>query len=388
MLKKCFYGLAIAVLAVSLIVSGVVGYFLVSNQDNVGKAIKIFGLIKTQSLEPVATGDLLLGVVNGMVGSLDDPYSVYLDERTYEDLTERMQGTYGGVGLLITMDQDGNLIVVSPFRGTPAHEAGIASGDKILKINGEDTSKIDLEAAAALMQGDPGTEVSVTTYRPGRGELDLVLKREMITIPSVDGTVIPGAEDIAYVAVSMFNDNTGEELVKFVEGLKQQGFKAMVLDLRNNPGGSLHAAIEVADYFIAEGPIVHIASKRNTHTYNATDAAIGMPLAVLVNSGSASASEIVAGAIQDTGVGVLVGEKTFGKGLVQSVLPLGDGAALKLTTAKYLTPDSRDINDTGIEPDYTIGLTPEELAHALLEAPSLEHDLQLQKAVTLLKSKL
>ena len=386
--KKVMYGILIVLIIVSFIISSSVVYMISTNHENLGQVIKAFTLIKAQSIEETTTGELIQGSVSGMIDALDDPYSVYLDADTFNTLQERMSGTYGGVGLLITKDDEGRLVVVSPFRGTPAHRAGVATGDFIVKINDEDTSDMELETAASLMQGDPGTDVTITTFREGRENKDIAITREIITVPSVDGTIIEEEPDIAYINLSMFNENTIDELQQDLGELGKIGYSALVLDMRNNPGGSLQSAIEVADEFIPEGPVVHIVSKFSTNTFTASGPAIDIPFVVLVNSGSASASEIVAGAIQDTGVGILVGERTFGKGLVQSIFPLDDGAALKLTTAKYLTPNERDINKKGIDPDIEVILTPEEAFEALQDAPDPANDPQLQKAIEIIKSKL
>lgn len=386
--KKILYGMLIVSIIASFLISSSVVYLISTNHENLGQVIKAFTLIKAQSIEEISTGELIQGSVSGMIEALDDPYSVYLDANTFNTLQERMKGTYGGVGLLITKDAEERLVVISPFRGTPAHRAGVATGDFIVKINNEDTSVMELETAASMMQGEAGTEVTITTYREGRGNLDVKITREIITIPSAEGSIIQGEPGIAYINLSMFNENTIDELNERFTELDKQGYSALILDMRNNPGGSLQSAIEVADKFIPEGPVVHIVSKFTTNTFKASGPAIDIPLVVLVNSGSASASEIVAGAIQDTGVGILVGEKTFGKGLVQSIFPLDDGAALKLTTAKYLTPKERDINEKGIEPDIEVILTPEETLEALQNAPDAANDPQLQKAIEVIKSQL
>ncbi len=387
-LKKLLYSILIFFIIISFIISGTVTYLLATNYNNLGQAISIFTLIKAQAIQPISNSELIEGAVKGMVESLGDPYSEFLNVNTFDTLQERMRGTYGGVGLLITKDEDGNLVVVSPFKGTPAHRKGIASGDAIIKINDEETKDMDLETAASLMQGEPGTEVNLTVIREGQEPREVVLVREDITIPTVEGAIIKDVPDIAYIHLSMFNEKTGQDLVNELNELSQEGFKGLVLDLRDNPGGSLFSAVEVADVFVPEGPVVHILSKFSRDTYTASGPPIDVPLVVLVNSGSASASEIVAGAIQDTGVGVLVGEKTFGKGLVQSLFPLSDGAALKLTTAKYLTPNERDINKKGIEPDYEVILSVEETVEALQNAPDPKIDRQLQKAIEILQEQI
>jgi len=387
-IKKILYGLLILMMLVSLIISSTVVYFIATNHANVGHAFTVFSLIKAQSIEDISFDEMVQGAIKGMVDALDDPYSSYLDRATYGIMMDRMGGTYGGVGLLISNDADGRLVVVSPFRGTPAHRAGVAAGDFITQINGESTSGMELEIAASLMQGEPGTEVTITIYREGRETRDIDITREMITIPTVEAQMLNEAPGIAYIHLSTFNENTGVQLVRYLNELREEGFRAIVLDLRNNPGGTLHSAIEVAEQFIPEGPVVHMVTRSRTISLDAQGPAIDVPVVVLVNSGSASASEIVAGAIQDTGVGVLVGETTFGKGLVQSVFPIGNGAGLKLTTARYLTPNERDINETGIEPDIEVILTPEETFEALRDAPNPANDPQLQRAIEILNSKI
>jgi carboxyl-terminal processing protease len=387
-LKKFIKGLIIFLIIVSALISSTVVYLVATNFNNIGHTIKVYTLIKSQFIENVSTKDLIRGAAEGMVEVLDDPYSVYLDEVTYESLTERMRGVYGGVGLLITKDEEGRLVVVSPFRGTPAHREGIATGDFIIKINNETTDNMELEMAASLMQGEPGTEVTITVSRENGDTWDVTLVREVITIPSVDSSIIDDTPGIGYINLSTFNETTSKELGEQLKELRQKGIKGLIVDLRNNPGGTFNASIEVADYFVPEGPVVHIVNKYNTSTYNAVGPAIDIPLVVLVNSGTASASEIVAGAIQDTGVGILVGEKTFGKGIVQSIFPLNKKEAIKLTTARYFTPNRRDINQKGIEPDYEVILTPEKTAEALLDAPNPKIDPQLQKAIEVIQSKL
>jgi carboxyl-terminal processing protease len=234
------------------------------------------------------------------------------------------------------------------------------------------------------MQGEPETEVLLTVFREDRGEKEYNIIREIIEIPSVDGKIMSDFPDIGYINVSMFNENTGKELSDTINELNKKGMKKIVLDLRNNPGGALVAAVETADIFLDSGPIVHIKSKYNIKTYEAKNGGINLPMVVLVNEGSASASEILAGAIQDKKAGTLIGQTTFGKGVVQSLFKLDGGAAVKLTTAKYLTPNERDIHKKGIAPDIVVKMTNEETAYALLNAPDLDNDKQLKKAVEVL----
>ncbi|WP_338824639.1 S41 family peptidase [Neomoorella humiferrea] len=347
---------------------------------------KTYTLLRYQALEPVTTDKLLEGAIKGMVDALGDPYSTYLDANTYRHLQESVSGSYGGVGLLITLDEkDRRLMVVSPFKGTPAQRAGIKSRDYIVAIDGRDTSGMDLETAANLMQGQPGTKVELTIIPAGENKPRTVtLVREVIKVPTVDGRMLPGHPGIGYISLTMFNEQTAGDLGRQLEELRQQGMQKLILDLRNNPGGALSAAVDVASYFVAQGPVVYIADQKNTEALMARGYAKPLPLVVLVNKGSASAAEIVAGAIKDTGSGVLVGETTFGKGIVQTIYPLSGGTAVKITTHKYLTPAKQDINKKGITPDYVVPMDPQLEQEVLSRAPDLERDAQLKKALEVL----
>lgn len=389
MARRVLPGFVSTILVIAVLVTGIFGYVIVTDFLHLGRLLKVIGYIETQALDPVPIVELVDGAMQGMVEALDDPYSVYMKPKAYKELTAHIQGSYGGVGLLITVKEK-KLTVLSPFKGTPAHRAGIKAGDIITKIDGKSTAGLDLDEAADLMKGEPGTKVVLTVSREGAEEKDYTIVREKISIPTVTGEMleVEDASGIGYINITMFSDTTGHDLEKVIADLKSQGLKALVLDLRNNPGGALRAAVHVAEMFVPPGPIVYIQGRDGTETYKADEKYLNLPLVVLVNKGSASASEIVSGAIKDTGVGTIVGETTFGKGLVQTVFRLDEGAAVKLTTAKYLTPNKNDINEKGIEPDVKVEMDPETEQQALLNAPNLEIDPQLQKAVEILKEKL
>lgn len=380
----------VAVLVIfCVVIVGALGIFTFAFFDDISKLVVTISLIKMYSLtDDLSLSDILDGAVKGIIGSLDDPYSTYLEKENYEQIQERIKGTYGGIGLLISLDEDNNLVVISPFKGTPAQKEGIMAGDLITAVDGVSTSDMDLETAANKMQGEPGTEVVITIFREGRGEKEYKITREIIEIPSVEGKIIDEHPEIGYINITTFNENTRKELSETIFDLQDQGMKAVVLDLRNNPGGALSASIETADVFLDSGPIVHIDSRGESKVFEAREGKIDMPMVVLINEGSASASEILAGAIQDNNLGILVGQKTFGKGLVQSVFELRDGSAVQLTTAKYFTPDKRDIHEEGIEPDIVIEMDVEETAQAIIDAPNLESDRQLIKALEVLKEKI
>lgn len=373
----------------SMILTALILVFVVLNFGNIGRMAQVVFLIKTQALQPVTASQLIDGSSAGMVSSLEDPYSTYLDPEVFESLNQNIKGTYGGVGLVVTQEEDNRLVVVSAFKGTPAYKAGILSGDWIVKINGEDTTKLTLEEAANKMQGEPGTKVTLSIWRDGEGSIkDYEIEREIINIPSVEGQMLPQNQDIAYISITQFGEQTGVDFKKVLQELEAQGMKGIVLDLRNNGGGLLNTALEVASYLVPQGPIVHIVDKSHTQTYEAPGGNLALPLAVLVNQGSASASEIVSGAIKDTKVGVLIGETTFGKGLVQTVFPLNGGAAVKLTTAKYLTPNKNDINKTGIEPNIKVEMPTQLVQEIMLTSPNEEKDPQLQKAIEVLRQQI
>ncbi len=379
--RRIYKGLlAFCVLVTLILMVGVATHF-----PEIEKGARIYSLLRSQSLNYINTDQLFEGAIRGMVEALDDPYSTYLDAETYSRLKESVSGIYGGVGLLITLDEKERLIVVSPFKGTPAQRAGIKSEDHIIAIDGQETTAINLEMAANMMQGEPGTTVELIIQSNDSGDTHkITLERELIKIPTVEGQMLSAHPGIGYLSLSMFNEQTGPDLGQELQKLQQQGAERLILDLRNNPGGALPAAVDVASYFIPEGPIVYIADRQGSEAMMARGYGQTIPLVVLVNKGSASAAEIVAGAIKDAEAGLLVGETTFGKGIVQTIFPLPGETAVKFTTHKYLTPAKKDINKKGIMPDYEV-LLDSQLEHQVLSnAPDLEQDLQLQKALSLL----
>ncbi|QGP92219.1 Carboxy-terminal processing protease CtpB [Neomoorella glycerini] len=373
-------------LVLCVLVTLALGVGVATHFQEVEQLVKTYTLLRFQALEPINTDKLMEGAIRGMVDALDDPYSTYLDAKTYRHLQESVSGSYGGVGLLITLDEkDKRLMVVSPFKGTPAQRAGIKSRDYIVAIDGRDTTGMDLETASNLMQGQPGTRVELTILSAGESNpRKVTLTREIIKVPTVDGKILPGHPGTGYISLTMFNEQTAGDLGRQLNELRQQGMQKLILDLRNNPGGALPAAVDVASYFVSRGPVVYIADQKNTEALMARGYAQPLPLVVLVNKGSASAAEIVAGAIKDTGSGTLVGETTFGKGIVQTIFPLPGGGAVKITTHKYLTPGKHDINKKGITPDYVVPMDPQLEQQVLARAPDLERDVQLQKALEVL----
>ena len=319
---------------------------------------EIFAKIKSDYVEPVDDKELLENAIHGMLEGLD-PHSTYLDRDSYKDLQEGTSGEFGGLGIEVGME-NGFIKVISPIDDTPAHKAGIKAGDLILKLEDRSVKGMSLNDAVDIMRGKPGDPITLTIIRENAEKpLIITIVRDIIKIKSVRfETLEPG---FGYLRISSFQSHTVEGLRQAIDQLKKDNsekLKGVILDLRNNPGGILNAAVGVSDMFLNKGMIVYTEGriKNSKLKFNAKPNAKlpDVPLIVLVNGGSASASEIVAGALQDHGRGIIMGEKTFGKGSVQTVLPMNNNAALKLTTARYYTPNGRSIQASGITPDIII----------------------------------
>ena len=328
---------------------------------------EIFARIKADYVEELDDSQLLRDAVEGMLNGLD-PHSVYLDPETFREVNIDTRGEFGGLGLEVTLE-DGTIRVVAPLDGTPAHQAGLLPGDRIIRLEDTLVQGMSLDEAVSQMRGEPGTQIRLLIVREGQLKpFEITLKRAIIRLDSVWSELLD--ERFGYARVSQFQPGTAIELKQQLASLESEsadGLAGLVLDLRNNPGGVLDGAVAVSDLFLRQGVIVTTRgrTKDSEVTYSATpnDILVGAPIVVLVNSGSASASEIVAGALQDRKRAVIMGEKTFGKGSVQTILPMNNGAALKLTTARYYTPSDRSIQASGIIPDIessNLGFTPDE----------------------------
>ena len=322
--------------------------------------IEILNKVKNEYVEPVDDKTLIEHAVRGMLSGLD-PHSAYLDPKEFQDLSIATSGKFGGLGIEVQM-QDGFVRVVSPIDDTPAFKAGIQPGDLIIQIDDTAVKGLTLAEAVDKMRGEPGTKVTLSIARQNASApIVVTITRAEIKVASVKSRMLESG--LAYVRISSFNVETGEalerELDKLKKDAKEAGLKGLVLDLRNNPGGVLDAAVKVSDAFLEKGPVVSIKGRElaSTREFIARpgDLLDGAPIVVMINGGSASASEIVAGALQDQKRAVVVGSKSFGKGSVQTIVPLGDReAAIKLTTARYYTPSGRSIQGEGIEPDIAI----------------------------------
>lgn len=323
--------------------------------------LNLFGEImertKASYVEEVTDQKLVESAINGMLSSLD-PHSSFLDTKSYNYLTEQTRGKFGGLGIEVTME-NGVVKVVSPIDDTPAFRAGLKPGDYIISLDGKPVIGMTLNEAVEKMRGKPGTKIKLTIRRANEKAFDVVLKREEIKIQSVKHSIKD--KDIAYVRISSFNEESDKSIKDAFAKMQKEtnnGIKGLILDVRNNPGGLLDQAVAISDLFLNEGEIVSTRSRNEEDTlkYSATagDITGGLPIVIMINDGSASASEIVAGALQDHKRAVVLGEKSFGKGSVQSVVPFGKYGAIRLTTARYYTPSGRSIQAKGIEPDILV----------------------------------
>ena len=331
------------------------------NDANIYELLNLFGDVmektKTSYVEEVTDKKLIESAINGMLSSLD-PHSSYLDAKSFKYMTEQTKGKFGGLGIEVTMEA-GVVKVVSPIDGNPAQKAGIKPGDYITMIDGEQVMGMTLDEAVSKMRGKLGTKVKLQIRRPNEKPFDVTLKRDEIKIQSVKDSV--KADDVIYVRISSFNEDVDTMVTKAVNQAQKKiknKAKGLVLDLRNNPGGLLDQAIAVSDLFLEQGEIVSTRSRNEEDNikYSAKEGDIlnGLPIVVMINDGSASASEIVAGALQDHKRAVILGEKSFGKGSVQTLIPLANYGAMRLTTARYYTPSGRSIQAKGIEPDVLV----------------------------------
>ncbi len=360
----------------------------VGNNDDL-QAYKKLTIIKSiltkgyvSDVDPKTLDD---GAFKGMTSSLNDPYTVYMTKKEYGDFMTETTGNYAGVGLVVSADDKGNIVVVSPIKGSPAETAGIKAMDIIKAVDNKPVSGKNLDAAVALMKGQAGSAVKITVTRKGT-EKPVVfdVKRDIIKLETVGYEKLNN--DIGYIRLTMFDEHTDEDFKEAVDKLKSKNMKGLIIDLRDNPGGLLDVCVNIADEVLPKGTIVYTEYRNGKKDYNYSDAkSLGLPLVVLVNGGSASASEILSGAIRDNKAGTLIGTKTFGKGLVQTTHKFNDGSGMKYTIAKYYTPNGTDIQGKGITPDIVVNL-PKDLE----QKPNItrDQDNQLNKAIEVLEQKI
>ena len=330
--------------------------------------------------------------IRGMLGSLDDPYTRFLDPREFKEMQIDTSGELSGVGIQLSLDKETkNLVVVSPIEGSPASRAGVQPKDVIVAIDGKSTKGMSTEDAVKLIRGQAGTTVTLTLKRKAQ-TLELPLTRERIELHAVDHQINTSADGVkvGYIRLKQFNATATKDMRQAVKDLEEKGAQGYVLDLRSNPGGLLMASVEIARQWLNEGTIVSTKTRDGIQDVKRANgrALTTKPMVVLVNEGSASASEILSGALQDNNRAVLVGQKTFGKGLVQSVRGLSDGSGMTVTIAKYLTPSGRDIHKHGIDPDVTAKMTELEAQRLKLEDLGTKKDSQYRVAETTLVKRL
>jgi len=354
---------AALVTAVAMLPAATAGFAEVESRaaPQFGKLFAAYQRIKASYVEPVDDDVLIKGAINGMLGALD-PHSSYLDGEALERLETMIDGNYEGLGISVTMD-DGAVKVISPMRGSPAEQAGVKAGDYITHLDGKLIYGLSLDEAVAQMRGPAGTALRLSIYRPGRDEpLDVSVTRGVIELEPVTYKLEPGG--IGVISVNEFSRDVGRDVFDAIKKARAEAggrLSGLVLDLRSNPGGSLDEAVALSDLFLSKGTIVSQRGriKAENLSYNAEtvfrgDAVAGVPVIVLIDAGSASASEIVAGALQDQHRALIMGERSFGKGSVQTLMPLTKDSAIKLTTARYYTPSGRSVQEGGIEPDIRV----------------------------------
>ncbi len=358
---------------------------LAANYEKYAKAINLESYVKENYLREVSDEQLFEGQLKGLFQSLEDPYSVYMTKDEFKDFTEHTKGIYGGIGVIVTPGEDNLITVVAPIEDTPGERAGLKTGDKIIKVEGQEFTADNMDKAVKLMKGKPKTEVKITVLRKdkeGKNQyIDMNIMREEIRLVTVKSSVID--DGIGYIRITSFDELTYKDFKKDLDALLNKNIEGLIIDLRYNPGGLLDVCVDITDEFLDEGVIVYTETRNGERYYEkSTSKHTDIPLVVLVNEGSASASEIFAGAIKDRERGLLIGTKTFGKGIVQRIKQMSDGSGFKLTTSEYFTPNGINIHGIGIEPDIVVEL-PENVEQIGLD--NLEQDTQLQTAINKMK---
>lgn len=358
----------------------------VLDEKTVSKVEELAKYIDIYFNDEYTTEDIQNGLLEGVMEGLDDPYSVYYNKEKYEDLKLSTTGTYYGIGAGLSQNTDTMVVTISKvYKGTPAEEAGLMTGDKLVTVGDIDATSMEVSELVTHIRGKEGTKVHLKVYRESSDEyLEFDVERKNIELPSVEGEMIEN--NIGYIQISEFQTNTATQFEKILADLEKKGMKGLIVDVRSNPGGLLTSVVDILDDLLPEGTLVYTEDKYGEKEVYSSDAnCVDFPMVVLVNENSASASEIFAGAIKDYEYGTLVGKKTFGKGIVQSIITLEDGDALKITTAKYFTPKGNYIHGVGIEPDVELDY---EYSGDKEKPYEKQYDNQLQKAIEIMNQKL
>lgn len=376
--KKIIAACLAAFLAGGAVAVGGVCYLAGFRAESLGDLARFLGarrFIESRYVGDVDDGKLMDGAISGMVQALGDPHSIYLDPEMYGQLMDQTEGSFGGIGVYMGF-KDGGVQIVSVMEGTPGEAAGLRAGDEIIAVDGTPVTEYQPEEVAMHIRGEIGTDVTLTVRRAGEADKDYQITRASIEMKTVAGRMLE--DGMGYIRIGNFSEHTGREFASVLQDLEGQGMNGLILDLRENPGGLIKSCVEVANHVVPKGTVVSVIDKNGKkETYESELAESKYPIVVLIDGNSASASEILAGALQDTGAATLVGTKSYGKGSVQVVVPMHHDDALKLTIAKYYTPSGRCIDGLGIEPDVEIALPSD-----------ATRDVQLDKAEEVLRSKL
>lgn len=349
-------------------------------KDTYSQLAALQKLIEEHYYVPVDSEKLYEGMLKGLFWGIGDPYSAYLTDKEYNDLMISTTGEYHGIGVTIAPDDNGFINVVAPMDGSPADKAGIKSGDKIIGVDGVEYKGDTIDAAASAMRGSEGTKVSIQILRKNE-TLEFELKRAKITMETVKYEIIEN--DLGYIRISSFEKHTADDFKDALRTLESSGVSGLIIDLRDNPGGLVEVSVEVADCLLPEGIITYTEDRQKEKKYfKSKPGATDLPFVLLVNGGSASASEIVAGAVKDYDCGEIVGTTSYGKGIIQEIVPLNNGGATKLTIMQYFSPNGNTIHKVGVEPDYTVEINEEDYVDGILPK---ENDRQLNKAIELLQ---
>lgn len=356
----------------------------IARTSNFGKLFEIRDELYKYYDGAIDEAQLEEGAIKGMTSALNDPYTVFMNKKEYEEFSTQTQGNYSGVGLQVQA-KDNNIVIVDVFEDSPSKKAGILPKDIIEKVNGTNVTGKDLEKAVTLMKGPDGTEVTLTLHRETKGSFDVKLKRAKINLITVKSEMLNN--NIGYIQVSMFDENTAKNFTDKLNELEGKGMKSLIIDLRGNPGGLLNECVDMVSNFIPKDKVIVSTIdkyKKKVEYKSKGGVAIGLPITLLTDEGSASASEIFSGAIRDYKIGTLVGKKTFGKGVVQTILDTRGGTALKVTVSKYYTPNGENIHHIGIKPDVEV-----EYPDVLRQKPyDRNTDPQFSKALEIAKGKI
>lgn len=383
--RKIFYkGIVVGIIAIvwiNVVFNGAMSAyrrFVVKEITVYEKVDLIFAILDKTYVGEVDKKDIENGLFTGMLYGVGDRYTSYMSSEDFSKFMQTREGTYVGIGTVVTPGDDGSVIIVSPFYGSPAYNAGLLPGDSIREIDGIDIRDQSLTASIDMIQGPVGTTVSLNVYRQLEDRsFDVDIVREQIVTPTVSYEMLE--DNIGFIRITAFERITYDQFMEAYESLVEQGMEGLIIDVRNNPGGLLDVVVDITNELVPEGIIVYTEDTNgNRRVQYSDDKQIEVPLAILINGNSASASEVLAGAIKDHGVGVLVGEQSFGKGLVQDVFPLPDGSAIKVTIATYYTPNGISIHGEGLTPTHIVPM--DASLSARINTLSFEEDIQLQKA--------